>query len=404
MTDDKTAGGDPEGDEAEDFASMLEASFQARSVEEGQTVEGILVSLTEDVAFVDVGGKGEATMDAAELRNDDGVFEVQVGDRVQAVVVSTAGGVRLSHRLARTAASREQLQNAFEAGLPVEGKVVRANKGGYEVRVAGQRAFCPASQIDTARGTDSSVHEGKVYTFRILEIKEGGKDLVLSRRVLLEEEERLKADELIRTLAPGVEMTGRVVSVRDYGAFVDLGAGVQGLLHVSEMGWTRVSSAASVVGIGEEISVQVLKVDPESRKISLSLKHRSADPWLGVAERYGVGKTIEGRVSRLAPFGAFVELEPGVEALAHMSTFPPTKGGWRAAVTAGERYRFRVDSVEPERRRIGVSLVDPSVGEEAPAEETPSSQAPAPGSEPSGSFGSLADKLRAAMERDRKKG
>lgn len=402
MTEEKSAGGEPQGEEGEDFATMLEASFQARSLEEGQTVEGVLVSLTEDVVFVDVGGKGEATMDASELRDDDGAFEVQVGDRIQAVVVSTAGGVRLSHRLARTAASKEQLQSAFEAGLPVEGKVIRANKGGYEVRVAGQRAFCPASQIDTARGTDPSVHEGKVYTFRILEIKEGGKDLVLSRRALLEEEERLKADELIRTLAPGVELTGRVVSVRDYGAFVDLGAGVQGLLHVSEMGWTRVSSAASVVGIGQEISVQVLKVDPESRKISLSLKHRSADPWLGVAERYGVGSTIEGRVSRLAPFGAFVELEPGVEALAHMSTFPPTKGGWRAAVEAGKRYRFRVESVEPERRRIGVSLIDPAAGGEPTDEERPAPGEARPTQEPSGSFGSLADKLRAAMERDGK--
>jgi small subunit ribosomal protein S1 len=324
--------------------------------------------------------------------------------------VSTAGGIRLSHHLARTAASKEQLRDAFHAGLPVEGKVQKVNKGGYEVRVAGQRAFCPMSQIDTVRGTDPAGHEGKVYTFRILEFKDGGKDLVISRRAILEEEERRQAVEVMQRVVPGAELPGRVVSVRDYGAFVDLGSGVQGLLHVSEMGWTRVSSAATVVEVGQEISVQVVKVDPESRKISLSLRHLHVDPWLKVGENYVVGKTVQGRVTRLADFGAFVELEPGVEALAHMSTFPPTKGGWKAAVQVGERGRFRIQSVEPDRRRIGVALV------EAAPEEDPAAPAAAEGRSAGRSesgkqdqpqaegFGSLADKLRAAVKRREKDG
>jgi len=392
-----------ETEHEDDFARMLEESLEARSIEKGQTVEGVLVSLSHDVAFIDVGGKGEATMDPQELRGDDGEFQVKVGDRIQGVVVSTAGGIRLSHHLARSAASKEQLRDAFNAGLPVEGRVEKVNKGGYEVRVAGQRAFCPMSQIDTVRGIEPAEHEGKVYTFRILEFKGDGKDLVVSRRAILEEEQRQEAVELMQRLVPGVELPGRVVSVRDYGAFVDLGAGIQGLLHVSEMGWSRVSSAAAVVEVGQEISVQVVKVDAESRKISLSLKHLHVDPWLKVGENYVVGKTVQGRVTRLADFGAFVELEPGVEALAHMSTFPPTKGGWKVAVQVGERGRFRIQSVEPDRRRIGVALLDAATEDEAiaPAPEEASAgrsetkKQDQPGDE---GFGSLADKLRAAMK------
>lgn len=392
----------------DDFASMLEESAEARSIQQGQTLEGVLVSLTKDVAFIDVGGKGEASMDPEELRGDDGEFQVKVGDRIQAVVVSTAGGIRLSHHLARAAASKEQLRAAFHAGLPVEGKVQKVNKGGYEVRVAGQRAFCPMSQIELVRGTDPAEHEGKVYTFRILEFKADGKDLVISRRPILEEEQRQEAVEVMQRVVPGAELPGKVVSVRDYGAFVDLGAGIQGLLHISEMGWSRVSSAASVVEVGQEISVQVVKVDPENRKISLSLRHLHADPWLKAGESYAIGQTVSGRVTRLADFGAFVELEPGIEALAHMSSFPPTKGGWKAAVQVGEQGRFRIQSIELDRRRIGVALVD------AATEEKPTGSGPAqanntgkprtgkpalPQAEP---FSSLADKLRAAMNPGKK--
>ncbi len=164
----------------------------------------------------------------------------QVGDRIQALVTSTENGLTLSRRLARGAATDKRLEDAFRAGLPVEGKVERDVKGGYEVRVGGQRAFCPFSQIDIVRTADPAQHIGRVYAFRIIEYKEGGRNLIVSRRVLLEEEQRASAAEVRRSIAVGAVLTGRVTSVRDFGAFVDLGAGVQGLLHVSEMGWSRV--------------------------------------------------------------------------------------------------------------------------------------------------------------------
>ena len=175
-----------------------------------------------------------------ELKDADGVLEVAVGDRIQAMVVSTEGGLTLSRKLARGAATQRQLEDAFRAGLPVEGKVERAVKGGYEVRIGGQRAFCPISQIDTVRTAEPAAHEGRVYAFRIIEYKEGGKNLVVSRRALLEEEQQASAVEVRRSIVAGAVLTGRVASVREFGAFVDLGAGVQGLLHVSEMGWSRV--------------------------------------------------------------------------------------------------------------------------------------------------------------------
>ena len=232
-------------DPEEDFAALFEASLKARRFEKGQTIDGIVVSIGPEVAFVDVGGKGEASIDIDEMKDPDGNLEVAVGDRIQAVVVSTAGGLRLSRKLARGAATLRQLEDAFQSGLPVEGRVERAVKGGFEVTIARQRAFCPFSQIDTLR-TDPVVHEGRVYEFRIIEYKNGGRHLVVSRRALLEEQQQANAAEVRRSIVAGAVMTGRVASVRDFGAFIDLGGGVQGLLHVSEMGWSRVADASQV--------------------------------------------------------------------------------------------------------------------------------------------------------------
>ena len=345
-------------DQAEDFAAMFEASIQAKRLDQGELVEGRIVAIGPEVALVDVGRKGEAVMDIAELKNADGEIEVALGDRVQAMVVSTSGGLTLSRRLAGAAASDQQFEAAFQSGLPVEGKVEREVKGGYEVRIGRRRAFCPISQIDL-RGADASAHEGHVYQFRIIEYKEGGANIVVSRRALLEDEQRANAAKVRDKIVPGAVMTGRVTSVREFGAFVDLGAGVQGLLHVSEMAWSRVSNPAEIVKAGEEITVKVLRVDEEKQKISLGLKQLSADPWSRVPEVYKVGQRLPGRVTRVAQFGAFVELEPGIEALAHASTFEPTgrSGGWSGQVAAGMTGTFEILAIDLEQKRIGVALV-----------------------------------------------
>ena len=343
----------------DDFAALFEASQQARRVEKGQTIEGVIVAIGPEVAFVDVGGKGEAVVDLGELKNEDGVLEVAVGDRIRAVVVSTSGGLTLSRRLARGAATDSHLTDAYQARLPVEGKVEKEVKGGFEVRIGRQRAFCPISQIDIARTTDPAVHIGRVYTFRIIEYKDDGRNLVVSRRALLEEEQQARAEEVRRTIVPGASVKGRVVSVREYGAFVDLGGGIQGLLHVSDIGWSRGASAAEAVSPGDELTVKVLRVDEATGKIALGLKQLTEDPWSRVHTEYAVGQVRDGRVTRVADFGAFVELEPGIEGLAHVSTFAPTgrPDGWKKLAPAGMAARFEILSIDPDKRRIGIALV-----------------------------------------------
>jgi small subunit ribosomal protein S1 len=340
---------------------MFEASVQAKRLDQGEFVEGKIVAIGPEVALVDVGRKGEAVMDIAELKNADGEIEVKLGDRIQAMVVSTTGGLTLSRRLGRSAASDQQFEVAFQSGLPVEGKVERQIKGGYEVRIGRRRGFCPFSQIDL-RGADASAHEGHVYPFRIIEYKEGGENIVVSRRALLEDEQRANAAKVRDKLVTGAVMTGRVASVREFGAFVDLGAGVQGLLHVSEMAWSRVSNPAEIVKAGDEITVKVLRVDEAKQKISLGLKQLSADPWSRVPEVYKVGQRLPGRITRVAQFGAFVELEPGIEALAHASTFEPTgrSGGWSSQVAAGMTGTFEILTIDLGQKRIGVALVPES--------------------------------------------
>jgi small subunit ribosomal protein S1 len=342
----------------EDFAAMFEASVQARRFRKGDTLEGTIVAIGPEVAFVDVGGKGEATIEISELKDADGVLDVAVGDRIQAVLVSTAGGLTLSRRLARGAASERQIEDAYRTGLPVEGKVERAVKGGFEVRIGGQRAFCPISQIDTVRA-GTSPHAGSVYQFRIIEYKEGGRNLVVSRRAILEEQQQANAAEVRRSIVAGAVVKGRVTSVREFGAFVDLGGGVQGLVHVSEMGWSRVSNPSEVVKPGEEVTVKVLRVDEDKQKIALGLKQLTEDPWSRVDDTYKVGQVHAGRVTRVTDFGAFVELEPGIDSLAHASTFAPTgrTGGWSSLVAPGVTGSFEILSIDVEKKRIGVALL-----------------------------------------------
>src|SRR5260221_1357023 len=339
---------------------MFEASVKARQFARGEPIAGTIVGFGSKVAFVNVGGKGEAEIDIEELKDADGDVEVAVGDRLQAMVVSTGGGIVLSRKGVRSAATQRELEDASRAGLAVEGKVVSAVKGGYEIRIARERAFCPISQIDIVRTTDPSVHEGRVYAFRIIEYKDGGKNIVVSRRKHLEEQQRASAADVRKSIVPGAVLAGQITSVLDFGAFVDLGGGIQGLLHVSEMGWSRVTNPNEIVAPGDQITVKVLRVDDATQKISLGLKQLLDDPWTAVPTTYQVGQVRTGRVTRVADFGAFVELEPGIEGLAHASTFAPTgrTGGWAKSVSVGATGAFEILSIDTVQKRIGVALVD----------------------------------------------
>ena len=394
--------------DSEDFASMFNASQKAKRLSKGQTVEGVIVQIGAEVALVDVGSKSEAVVDVSELKDADGVLEVTVGDRIQATVVSTGGGVMLSRKLARRAATDRQIAAAFESGIPVEGTIQAVVKGGYEVRVGQSRAFCPLSQIDAARTADPAVHVGQLYTFRVVEYSEGGRNIVVSRRALLEEEHRARAAEVRRAIVPGAVLSGRVASVREYGAFIELGGGVQGLLHASEIGWARVTDVGGTLAPGDEITVKVLRVDEGTDKISLSTKALTADPWSAVATKYTVGQALTGRVTRVADFGLFVELEPGIEALAHASTFAATgkRDEWKKTL-AGTALPVEILSIEADKRRIGVAVIpagstrgmaDTAAGESQDAADLREYAARNDAQAATG-LGSLADKLRGALGR-----
>jgi len=385
-------------DETEDFATLFAASVQTKRFQNGQTVEGTVVAIGAEVALVDIGTKGEASIAIDELKNEDGEITVKVGDRLQATIVSTAGEITLSRRLQRGAATRRQLEDAARAGLPVEGRVESQVKGGYSVAVAGQRAFCPVSQIDIARDTDPTSHIGRTYAFRIIEYQDSGRKFVVSRRALLEAEQQVRADEVRRTLTVGTIVTGRVVSVRDFGAFVDLGAGVQGLLHVSEMSWSRIDNPSGLFKTGDELTVKILRIDQKEggEKIALGLKQLSDDPWSAAEHKYGVGTVVMGRVARIAEFGAFVELEPGVTGL-----LPRSEAGLsgdadlKKALPVGTAVGVAVIEVDQSTRRIRLSKTAIQKADEAAEVRDYAAREDAT-AEASG-FGSLADKLRSAL-------
>ena len=382
----------------EDFAALFAASQQTKRLATGETVDGTIVAIGPEVALVNVGSKGEASIAVDELKNEDGEVDARVGDKIQATIVSMSGGITLSRRLQRGAASRRQVENAFRSGLPVEGKVESQVKGGYSVTIARMRAFCPQSQIDIVRDADPTAPVGRVYAFRIIEFGEDGRKFVVSRRALLEEEQKKHAQEIRRSLVPDTVVTGRVVSVREFGAFVDLGGGVQGLLHVSEMGWSRVNDPSQVLKPGDEITVKVLRLESKGGedKIALGLKQLTDDPWSSVQTKYPVGQVAHGQVARVAEFGVFVELEPGVVGLIPAVETGLAKGtDLKKTFPVGTRVDVIVLETDVPGRRLRFSIK--AIQDEAERAEVRDYVARADAEVSSASLGSLADKLRGAL-------
>jgi small subunit ribosomal protein S1 len=248
------------------------------------------------------------------------------------------------------------LMRAYRTHRPVDGTITAVIKGGYEVRVGKSRGFCPHSQIALERENDPESHKGRTYQFRITQLRRGGQDLVLSRRAVLEEERGEEAKAVRATLVEGAVMQGRVAGIADFGAFIDLGAGVLGLVHISELSHQRVQKVGEVLAVGDAVRVKVSKVDDARHRISLSIRKAEEDPWARVEERFPPSTVVPGTVVRLAEFGAFVELAPHVEALAPASEFPPAQGGWSAGLEPGAKRDWLVLAVDRRRRRISVTL------------------------------------------------
>jgi len=371
----------------------------------GEQVKGKIIAIGEEQAFIDLGGKAEASMDIANLRDDAGNLTAAVGDEVSAVVASVdmeTGALVLGSRHGKQAHGSAELEAAFHTGQPVEGHITGTTKGGLEVQIAGHRAFCPASQADIRFVEDLSTLVGERCAFRITKL-EGGRrlNLVVSRRALLEEERAARAAEIREQLKEGAVLSGTVTGIKEFGAFIDLG-GVEGMVHISEMSLTRIRHPEEVLQVGQEVEVAVLRIEQTGnpkrpQKIALSIRALAKNPWSDAEDRYRLGTRVDGKVTRTQPFGAFVELEPGLEGLVHISEL----GAGRRVnhpdevVRTGQQVTATVLTVDTERRRIGLSLNADSAPQTA---DIPASTARADGGGSDGT-GTLGDLLKAQLDR-----
>jgi small subunit ribosomal protein S1 len=337
-----------ENAEATSFAEAME-NFDLKTLQQGEMLRGTIVSISGDDAYISYGGPSEAVIDTAELEGLD------VGDPIEATVVKTGSEIRVSRKLIKGRASLDSLRAAFENRLPVEGKVTGRNKGGFEVSVAGMRAFCPLSQIALGKIENPDAFVGQTIEFRVTELSDDGRRIVVSRAALLKEEAAGRAAETRGRIVPGAELTGRVKTLTPFGAFVDLG-GVDGLLHVSEMSRRRVTDPKDVVQIGQEVRVKVIKVENDGKRISLSMKDQEPDPWHDVAERFAPGTEFTGRIVRSTDFGYFVEVEPGVDGLVHVSQLPHGIKPGDAEVAIGATVQGWVREVDASKKRLSLSL------------------------------------------------
>lgn len=345
-----------ENAEANSFAEALEASLNFKTPEQGEILRGQIVSISGDDAFVSYGGPSEAVMAAAELEG------LEVGDTIEGTVVKTTPEIRISRKLMKGKASLDQLRNMYENRLPVQGKVSGRNKGGFDVNVSGVRAFCPLSQIALGKIENPDAFLNQTYDFRITEMSDDGRRVVVSRAALLKEEAAARAQETRARIVPGAELSGRVKTITPFGAFVDLG-GVDGLLHVSEMSRRRVTDPNEMVSVGQELRVKVIKVDNDGKRISLSMKDQEPDPWSDAADRHPAGSQFTGKIVRSTDFGYFVEVEPGLDGLVHLSQLPLGVKAGDPTVAIGSTVSGWIREVDPAKKRLSLSLREVAVAD-----------------------------------------
>ena len=352
-----------EMEEKESFAELFEASQEkmGRKFFPGEKVSGKVLKLSRDTIFVDLGGKSEGIADISEYLDKNGNPTLKEGDWVEMRVASIRDGIHLTKGMKIQGPNvLEILQEAKQNLIPVEGRVLAVNKGGFEVDLSGIRAFCPLSQIGLEFCEKPEEHVGARYPFRIMEIKEKGKNIIVSRRVLLEEEKEKRSKETLAMLRPDLECEGKVTKMTDFGAFVDIG-GIEGMVHVSEISRARINHPSEMLKPGQDVKVKVMKIEPDKDgrlKIALSMKALEPDPWekgLGFKE----GDIIRGKISRLKEFGAFVEVAPGVDGLVHISEISyerihhPSK-----LLHEGDMVDVLVMGIDSNTHRISLSIKD----------------------------------------------
>ena len=342
------------------FAQMLEESLAGQQMRPGSLLTGRVVEIGPDFVMVSAGLKSDSAIPASQFRDDTGAMTVAVGDEVEVALDAVEDGfgeTRLSREKAKRAQAWRRLENAFESSDNVSGVISGKVKGGFTVDIDDIRAFLPGSLVDVRPVRDTSYLEGKPLEFKVIKLDARRNNVVVSRRAVVEIENSAEREALLERLDEGAVMNGVVKNLTDYGAFVDLG-GIDGLLHITDMAWRRVRHPTEVVNVGDEIEVKVLKYDRERNRVSLGLKQLGEDPWVSIAQRYPEGSRIAGRVTNIADFGAFVEIEEGVEGLVHVSEMDWTNRNIHPSrvVQIGDEAQVMILDVDEERRRISLGI------------------------------------------------
>lgn len=396
-----------ETEESDDgsFAEMFEQSGEkGRSwLEPGQKLTGKVLKIGTEWLFMDTGQKGEGVVERKEFLDLDGNLTVNEGDSITAYFLSSSHGeMRFTTKLGGGASGSSQLEQAWQAGVPVEGIIEKEIKGGYEVKLGGTvRAFCPYSQIALRRVENPEALINTRLTFMISEYAENGRNIVVSRRALLEEEQQRLKEEAQAGISEGMTVVGTVISLQDYGAFIDIG-GLEGLLPISEVGWSRVKDIRDVLSVGQQLKVVVKSIDKEKDRISLSIKDTLADPWEQVLDKFPEGSFHTGTVARLDTFGAFVTLSNGVDGLLHISKLGSGKriNHPREVVKEEEQIEVKIESIDRANRRISLALAGPARA--AAEEEATMSEFRRQADDAPKGMGTLGDMMRSRSQRGKK--
>ncbi|MEY4377720.1 MAG: ribosomal protein [Pseudomonadota bacterium] len=345
---------------SESFAELFEQSLASQRIKPGQILTGLIVSVGPDFVVVNVGLKSEAVIEVEQFKNEKGEVEAVVGEMVEVALDSVedgSGATRLSREKAKRARTWTRLEQAFNDQAIVQGIINGRVKGGFTVEIENVRAFLPGSLVDVRPVRDPSYLEGKVLEFKVIKLDQKRNNVVVSRRAVVEQEYSAERSQLLDNLQEGAVVKGVVKNLTDYGAFVDLG-GIDGLLHITDMAWKRVKHPSEVVKVGDEIDVRILKFDRERQRVSLGIKQLGADPWQHIARRYPAESRIWGKVTNIADYGCFVEIEEGVEGLVHVSEMDWTNKNVNPGkvVQVGEEVEVMVIDIDEERRRISLGL------------------------------------------------
>jgi small subunit ribosomal protein S1 len=345
---------------SESFAELFEESFASQQIKPGAIITGTVVAVNDDVVIISAGLKSEAVIPIEQFQNEKGEVDVSIGDEFEVALDAVEDGfgeTKLSREKAVRARTWTELEKAFEKGEVVTGIINGRVKGGFTVEIDNVRAFLPGSLVDVRPVRDPAYLEGKSLEFKVIKLDQRRNNVVVSRRAVVEQEYSAEREQLLESLQEGNSVKGIVKNLTDYGAFVDLG-GIDGLLHITDMAWKRVKHPSEVVGVGEEIDVKILKFDRERQRVSLGIKQLGDDPWHDLARRYTPGTRLFGKITNIADYGCFVEIEEGVEGLVHVSEMDWTNKNVNPAkiVQIGEEVEVMVIEIDEERRRISLGI------------------------------------------------